>query len=134
MTEIKGATLQLGDFESIIDTAREGDFVFVDPPYTVKHNLNGFLKYNEKLFSWDDQIRLRDSVVRAASRGATILISNANHASIRRLYKGIGTKRILTRQSVLANDATKRGAYEELVIKINFVSSAKRGSNTGRQL
>lgn len=53
---------ELKDFEATLDSARAGDFVFVDPPYTVKHNLNGFLKYNDKIFSWADQLRLRDAV------------------------------------------------------------------------
>ena len=38
------------DFEEIVIIASDGDFVFADPPYTVKHNANGFIKYNEKLF------------------------------------------------------------------------------------
>ncbi|MGR3179399.1 MAG: DNA adenine methylase [Candidatus Anammoxibacter sp.] len=46
------------DFEKTLSLSGEGDFVFIDPPYTVNHNLNGFLKYNEKIFSWADQERL----------------------------------------------------------------------------
>ena len=45
------------DFEDTLDLTVRGDFVFVDPPYTVKHNHNGFLKYNDNIFSWEDQIR-----------------------------------------------------------------------------
>lgn len=114
---LENAELRVSDFEPVLDEARRNDFVFVDPPYTVKHNLNGFIKYNEKLFSWDDQKRLRDSVIRAKARGATIIISNANHPSVRELYKGIGTQIILTRSSVLAADSGNRGKYQELVIK-----------------
>src|SRR5690606_34900787 len=58
------------DFETIIDQAGIGDFVFADPPYTVRHNNNGFIKYNENLFSWADQVRLRDALFRAKGRGA----------------------------------------------------------------
>jgi DNA adenine methylase len=67
-TLLSGATLKCCDFEEVLDECARGDFVFVDPPYTVKHNMNGFIKYNEKLFSWDDQVRLRDAVARAADR------------------------------------------------------------------
>src|SRR5690606_6490089 len=42
------------DFEDTIDQCGCGDFLFVDPPYTVRHNNNGFVKYNEEIFSWQD--------------------------------------------------------------------------------
>ena len=66
---LKHAELKVADFEVRIDAAREGDFIFLDPPYTVAHNLNGFVKYNEELFSWGDQVRLQRAVTRARVRG-----------------------------------------------------------------
>jgi DNA adenine methylase len=105
------------DFEVTIDKADQGDFVFIDPPYTVKHNLNGFLKYNEKIFSWEDQIRLRKSISKAIDRGARILILNADHRSIKDLYKGIGTMSSLKRASVIAGKSDARGTFNELAIR-----------------
>jgi DNA adenine methylase len=114
---LKNAELRAGDFEATIDLARSKDLVFVDPPYTVKHNLNGFVKYNEKLFSWEDQERLRDCVIRASNRGAVIVVTNANHHSVKDLYKGVGVQRTLTRSSVLAASSDHRGQYQELIIQ-----------------
>lgn len=105
------------DFEATLDVAGDGDFVFVDPPYTVKHNLNGFIKYNDKIFSWADQIRLRDAVVRATARGAQVLVTNANHASISEIYEGVGRHQVVARASVLAASAMHRSQIEELVIQ-----------------
>jgi DNA adenine methylase len=105
------------DFELTIDAAERGDFVFVDPPYTVKHNLNGFIKYNDKIFSWADQIRLRDAVVRAAKRGAMVLVTNANHQSIRDIYEGVGEKFVIGRASILSGNPAHRSRTEELVIR-----------------
>jgi DNA adenine methylase len=105
------------DFEETINKADEGDFVFIDPPYTVKHNLNGFLKYNETIFSWEDQMRLKTTVSKAINRGASVLILNADHSSIRTLYEGIGNKVTLERASVIAGDSKARGIFNELVIK-----------------
>ena len=105
------------DFEITLDAAESEDFVFVDPPYTVKHNLNGFLKYNDKIFSWADQVRLRDAVVRASERGALVLVTNANHQSIRELYEGVGTQEVVERASVLSGSAQHRVRTEELVIR-----------------
>jgi DNA adenine methylase len=105
------------DFETTIEGAQRGDFVFVDPPYTVKHNLNGFLKYNDKIFSWADQLRLRDTIVRAAERGAMVLVTNANHQSIREIYEGVGHQEVVGRASVLSASAEHRVQTEELVIR-----------------
>lgn len=113
---LRNADLRDSDFENIIDLAGPGDFVFVDPPYTVKHNLNGFIKYNETLFTWNDQIRLRDAVVQAKERGATVLLTNAYHRSVRRLYEGVGVHHRLKRNSVLAADSEKRKLCEELFL------------------
>ena len=59
------AELRVSDFEPLIEEAREEDLVFVDPPYTVQHNNNGFVKYNESLFRWSDQERLALTLNRA---------------------------------------------------------------------
>lgn len=99
---LRSASLRVSDFEEVLDQCGEGDFAFVDPPYTVRHNNNGFLKYNEKIFSWDDQQRLVACLRRYAIRGGRALVTNAAHKSIFELYSGLGTLRLVTRQSVLA--------------------------------
>ncbi|UQI40951.1 DNA adenine methylase [Vreelandella venusta] len=114
---LRRSKISHSDFEAVIDKAEEGDFVFVDPPYTVKHNLNGFVKYNEKLFSWDDQVRLKESILRAANRGAKVLLTNANHESILDLYKLPNKTKVLKRSSVISGTSQHRGKYEELTIK-----------------
>jgi len=114
---LKSTELVAGDFDSVISRAGVGDFVFVDPPYTVKHNFNGFVKYNESIFSWEDQVRLRDSVVSAASRGAKVIVTNACHDSIKDIYSGVGEIATLSRSSVIAGKSIARGKYDEVVIK-----------------
>jgi DNA adenine methylase len=114
---LRGATLENKDFEEIIDQAGVGDFVFADPPYTVRHNTNGFIKYNEKLFSWADQERLASALSRARRRGARILATNANHASIRELYAShrFG-QHAVSRFSSISATSSSRKQFEELVI------------------
>lgn len=106
------------DFEKVVDQSVATDFLFVDPPYTVRHNLNGFIKYNEKLFSWADQIRLRDALFRASARGVNIVMSNADHQSIRELYRDCTTMKVATRQSVMAASAANRRTTTELLIRV----------------
>lgn len=113
---LENSTIEHKDFEWAIDQAGEGDFVFVDPPYTVKHNLNGFIKYNETLFAWADQIRLRDAVDRAVDRGAKVLVLNAAHESIKGLYSAYDFEEV-SRTSVLSGDPTYRGKFDELMVR-----------------
>lgn len=114
---LQGVSLSHGDFEKVINKAKTGDFIFADPPYTVKHAYNGFVKYNEKLFSWEDQVRLKEALVRASQRGAYIMMTNAYHASIKSLYHGTGFKKeIILRNSMIAASNKNRGKYEEYVI------------------
>lgn len=112
---LQNTTIMHSDFEVIIDLAQEGDFVFADPPYTVKHNNNGFVKYNEDMFKWEDQVRLHDAIVRATKRNVKILVTNANHSSIMELYCGF-EKKVVSRASVIAANNNNRGKYEELII------------------
>ena len=104
------------DFSDTLRQATQGDFVYVDPPYTVKHNYNAFAKYNEKIFSWNDQVRLRDEIKMAKNRGAKIAISNADHESVRELYNDIGTMKTITRKSVISANRMRRGNVDELLI------------------
>ena len=116
---LRPANLISCDFEAALDMTREGDFAFIDPPYTVKHNANNFVKYNENLFSWQDQVRLNKSIRKALCRGVKILMLNAAHDCIRDLYSGQGTITAVARHSVIASSSRFRGLYDEIVFSAN---------------
>jgi DNA adenine methylase len=113
---LKHASLVAGDFEPIIRRAQKGDLIFADPPYVTSHSNNGFLKYNEKLFNWDDQVRLRNSLLRAKENGAYVLLTNADTPPIRKLYEEGFKIREVSRSSVIASNPSRRGAANELII------------------
>jgi DNA adenine methylase len=120
---LRNAKLVVSDFEPIIDATGERDFVFVDPPYTVTHNLNGFVKYNEVLFSWEDQVRLADCLLRAQARGVAILATNADHPAIRRLYRCNFRVRSVERHSLIAGATRHRGSVREVLISSKSLHS-----------
>ncbi|HDS1523293.1 TPA: Dam family site-specific DNA-(adenine-N6)-methyltransferase [Stenotrophomonas maltophilia] len=114
---LRHSELISGDFSLAVNRASANDLVFADPPYTVQHNNNGFIKYNEKIFSWDDQIRLAMSLQAASRRGAMIVATNANHKSLRELYADLGfTCATTSRFSAISGTGSDRGQYEELII------------------
>jgi DNA adenine methylase len=111
------ADLRSGDFEAVVAEATEGDLVFLDPPYSTAHNCNGFVNYNQKIFTWDDQKRLMKAVRGAKQRGAQVVLTNADHESIHELYVGLGAPRVVSRSSVIAGSAqSRRGTTEALFV------------------
>jgi DNA adenine methylase len=115
--------LTAGDFEQVIDQTSEGDLVFIDPPYAVKHNNNGFVKYNERIFSWDDQIRLALAVRRAGARRVRVIMTNAHHDSVTQLYASFAEIVPLSRQSVLSGLTAYRGGTQESLITVGMTPS-----------
>lgn len=103
------------DFEDAVNIAAEDDLLYVDPPYTTKHNFNGFVKYNQNIFSWEDQERLALAVKRAHRRGANIVLSNADHADVRALYADVFSLISITRANVIASKSQYRGKTSEMV-------------------
>jgi DNA adenine methylase len=110
--KLKSTTIINSDFKDVLSEAIKGDLVFCDPTYTVKHNNNGFRRYNEVLFSWEDQERLAKICLRAAKKGTSILISNAYHKEIKSLFRDFKS-RVVYRQSLLAASAACRSETRE---------------------
>ncbi|EJN04257.1 Dam family site-specific DNA-(adenine-N6)-methyltransferase [Phyllobacterium sp. YR531] len=111
------ADLRTGDFEAIVAEAMEGDLVFLDPPYTTAHNFNGFVKYNQKIFTWGDQQRLMEATRDAIQRGARVVLTNADHGSIHKLYVELGAPTVVSRPSVISGSVgSRRSTTEALFI------------------
>ena len=113
---LKNTKLLNSDFETVIDSSEEGDFLFIDPPYTANHNKNGFLKYNENIFSWEDQVRLSECVKRAFDRGVKMVLTNADHESVLSLYSDIFKVFSVPRTSSLSGKSKYRGKVTELIV------------------
>jgi DNA adenine methylase len=106
------ARIRCSDFESAVKNARRDDTVYFDPPYTVAHGNNGFLKYNEKIFSWGDQVRLAETASKLSAKGCRVFVSNAFHPSIKALYSEF-TPLEVTRPSLIAAASKFRGTISE---------------------
>jgi DNA adenine methylase len=111
---LANADIRCGDFECTAAATRRGDLVYLDPPYTVAHGNNGFLKYNARIFSWADQVRLARVASELMEKGCRVIVSNAHHESILGLYRGFSV-RIVERQSVMAASPHARRPIKECV-------------------
>jgi DNA adenine methylase len=112
---LQNASIVNGDFDQLLGTAIAGDFVYLDPPYTVLHSRNGFRQYNEKLFSWQDQVRLASTAQVLARLGCLVVVSNADNGGVVALYDGF-FRQTLTRHSILSADPRARRKTDEALL------------------
>jgi DNA adenine methylase len=112
---LKSAKLIAGDFELVVREACRGDVVYCDPTYTGAHNNNGFVRYNERNFAWADQQRLSVVAHSAKRRGAFVIVSNADHPEIRKLYPQSDIV-LVERFSAICPRPSHRRTIEELLI------------------
>lgn len=114
-TRLQGVELHGRSFELSLGDVGEGDLVFMDPPYTVAHNNNGFVKYNQHLFSFEDQKLLAKSIKEIADKGARFILTNAAHSSIDELFSPLGRKIKVSRRNSIGGLKASRGRVEEYV-------------------
>lgn len=103
------------DFKDRCRQPNTDDFVFIDPPYTVAHENNGFIQYNQSIFSWKNQIQLAKITEDFENRGVHFLVTNAFHDSIRELYT-TGNQIPISRSSTIGGKGASRTNYREIII------------------
>ncbi len=122
---LSGARLHLrwGSFESVLEIAAPGDFVYFDPPYAPVSRTSNFTSYTALRFGAEDQLRLQQIVLALAARGCLVLLSNSTADEITALYEqdaaaraaGLRAIRVPARRAINSN-AARRGPVDELLI------------------
>lgn len=111
-----GTILKSVDFEESIESVRPGDLVFLDPPYASSKKRDGFIDYNEELFTWDDQIRLAEAAEYLQRNGAYVLVTNAYNSAIRALYPSFREYPLVRRSSLASKSTARRPVAESLLV------------------
>ena len=112
--KLQGVRLKCCDFKEYKYRIQRNDLVFLDPPYTVSHNNNGFIEYNKNLFSLNDQYRLRSFIDYIRNKGAYYILTNAAHPKIEEIFKIDGDRMVeLCRNSLIGGKNSKRGKITE---------------------
>lgn len=83
---LKNAALVCQDYQLALGSAREGDFVYFDPPYMPVGKYSDFKRYTKERFHDSDHVRLAETYIALAQRGCFVLLSNSYHETIAKLY------------------------------------------------
>jgi DNA adenine methylase len=102
--ELAGVRVRCVDFREAMTDVREGDFVYVDPPYLRVSDTSKFNGYTQKRFVQDDLEELAGKLQELTSRGAQWLLSNRDSAQIRDLFPEEEIVRLTVRRSVAAQN------------------------------
>ena len=103
--------------------AKEGDFIYLDPPYAPLSATAQFTSYTSEGFSTADQHQLQRTVIRLARKGCWVLLSNSTAPEVAGLYDGnrdaeragLRAYTIPARRTINSN-ASRRGQVKEYLI------------------
>ncbi len=115
--------LKSGDYREITSLATREDFVYLDPPYDPLTPSSSFVSYHKEGFSSDNQIELRDELIRLTLLGVPILMSNSDTKFIQKIYRApklFKIEKVQVRRSVGAQPSS-RGMISEVLVS-NFGS------------
>ncbi len=106
-----------GDFEDSYKKAKNGDFVYFDPPFFPLSSTSNFTSYTKGSFGKEEHLRLKWSIDQLRDKGVSIMLSNSPHEWIVGLYEGskYTINRTPARRSINSK-GEQRGVIDELIV------------------
>lgn len=74
-SDLNDIKILCGSYENAFELAKDGDVIYVDPPYDYEDD-DGFTRYQLCGFTFDDFIKLKKTCDEAINKGAFVVISN----------------------------------------------------------
>jgi DNA adenine methylase len=105
-----------GDFLSIVEHSREGDFVYFDPPYIPLTPTASFTSYSKLGFGLAEQERLAEAMRNLTNRGVKVMMSNSDTAVTRRIFSDFDLVTIEAPR-VISSKSSTRGKVSEVVAR-----------------
>lgn len=114
---LQGAKIFRAGFESVLDNARPGDFVYFDPPYFPISRTSSFTDFTSLAFGPKEQEKLADVFQQLDRRGCLAMLSNSDTPFIRELYRQYGRGVIaMTANRSINSKGDRRGPVGELLV------------------
>ncbi|MFZ3373961.1 MAG: Dam family site-specific DNA-(adenine-N6)-methyltransferase, partial [Chthoniobacterales bacterium] len=111
---LKKAKLVTGDFTKSLQHALPGDFVYMDPPFSITAR-RMFNEYDATSFDADQVKKLREEMEKLADCKIKFLVSYAESAEASILRKGFKSKSVGVRRNIAGFAANRRTADETLI-------------------
>lgn len=103
------------DFAEAVKGAQTGDFVYFDPPYIPLNETSSFTSYTHEGFSYEEQVRLRDTFKELTERGVYAMLSNSSSPLVEELYKDFNIY-FVEAQRTNGAKSSSRGKISEIIV------------------
>lgn len=114
---LKKAEILCGDYFVVLEHyAKEGDFIFLDPPYLPVSEYSDFKRYTKEQFYEEDHIELAKIIMRLHERGCHILLTNSNHPLVHELYAPFAIDVVSTKRYISCRGNKREG--EDVIVTI----------------
>lgn len=114
---LKRVAIVCGDYGSVLrDYAREGDFIFLDPPYLPISEYADFKRYTKEQFYEEDHVELAKEVRRLQELGCHVVLTNSNHPLVHELYASYKIEVVQTKRYISCNGSRRKG--EDVIVTI----------------
>jgi DNA adenine methylase len=113
---LQRSELRCESFEGLLESARPGDFVYLDPPYEPVSRTASFTAYAKGGFGQDMQARLRDVFAALDKRRCRLMLSNSDTPLIRELYRRFKLDVVAAPRAINC-DGRGRGKVAEIVVR-----------------
>ncbi len=120
---LRHTTLVAADFRSVLAKVRQGDFVYLDPPYAVSSR-RVFTEYSKDHFSTTDIADLAGWLEEIDRRGAAFILSYADCRDARVAFNGWLARRFAVRHNVSGFSSARRRRYE---LCLSNIKAFRRG-------
>ncbi|MFH0869624.1 MAG: DNA adenine methylase [archaeon] len=112
---LKNVTIKVMSFEKIADLAKEGDFVYFDPPYHPLDAKPSFTTYTKDNFVEKDQKKLAEIFRKLSEKGCFCMESNSDTKLIKEIYADFKIHTVKARR-MINSKAEGRGEINEVVV------------------
>lgn len=114
---LKKANIVCGDYLSVLkEYARQGDFIFLDPPYIPISENADFKRYTKEQFYEEDHIELAREVFRLQELGCHVILTNSNHPLVHELYEPFNIEVIQTKRFISCSGSNRKG--EDIIVTV----------------
>ena len=103
-------------YQSVLDEAKAGDFVYFDPPYVPLTKTANFAGYVKGGFGMNDQADLAKVYAKLSEMGVLVMLSNSNTDIIHELYKDFSIKTIHATRSINCKGGSRGKEANEVLV------------------